>query len=268
MNLGISSYAYAWSIGVPGHVPEEPLSARQLLESASRLHVPVVQIADNMPLDKMDAGEVDALAEFAVRLGIQVEVGTRGIVPSHLQRYLALAEQFHSPILRVVIDTAETHYEPDIATDLLRSQRGAFERAGVILAIENHDRLPVSALARMVRDLGSDWVGICLDTVNSLGAAEGIGVVVETLGPSVVNLHLKDFVVLRAAHMMGFSIEGRPAGRGQLDVPWLLQSLTGYGREFNAILELWTPPEPELELTIEKEKRWVRDSIDFLSALP
>lgn len=79
------------------------------------------------------------------------------------------------------------------------------------------------------RDLGSDWVGICLDTVNSLGAAEGIGVVVETLGPSVVNLHLKDFVVLRAAHMMGFSIEGRPAGRGQLDVPGSSRALPGTG---------------------------------------
>jgi len=31
--------------------------------------------------------------------------------------------------------------------------------------------------------------------------------------------------VRRAGHMMGFEIEGRPAGEGQLNVTWLLDKL-------------------------------------------
>lgn len=265
MRLGLSSYAYTWSIGVPGHPPAHPMTGGQLLETAARLQVPVVQIADNIPLHRLPAAEIDALAELAVRLSLQVEVGTRGIGPDHLQRYLALARRFGSPILRVVIDSPEEQYSPEAATDLLRSSARAFRDAGVVLAIENHDRLPAAVLARMVCDLGTDWVGVCLDTVNSLGALEGPGVVVETLGPLIVNLHLKDFAIFRPPHMMGFTVEGRPAGRGQLDVPWLLETLAAHGRDFSAIVELWTPPEPALEQTIRKEHRWAEESLQYLA---
>ena len=136
-----------------------------------------------------------------------------------------------------------------------------------MLAIENHDRLPAAHLAAMVQDLGPDWVGVCLDTVNSLGALEGPAVVVETLGPWIVNLHLKDFTIFRPPHMMGFTVEGRPAGSGQLNVPQLLEILAAHEREFSAVLELWTPPEPSLEQTIRKEQRWVRESVEFLDPL-
>lgn len=267
MRLGLSSYAYTWSVGVPGHRPENPLTAVQLLHNAARLNVPVVQIADNMPLDRMPPSDIETLADCAQRLGIQVEVGTRGIAPPHLEQYLAFCQRFNSPILRIVIDSQQAHYTAEAATRLLRSQRRAFEQAGVMLAIENHDRLPVAHLAAMVQDLGPDWVGVCLDTVNSLGALEGPAVVVETLGPWIVNLHLKDFTIFRPPHMMGFTVEGRPAGSGQLNVPHLLEILAAHEREFSAVLELWTPPEPSLEQTIRKEQRWVRESVEFLDPL-
>jgi sugar phosphate isomerase/epimerase len=267
MRLGLSSYAYTWSIGVPGHPPRCPLTATRLVEHAARLGVEVVQIADNLPLHLMPARDIDALAARASELGIAVEVGTRGIAPDHLRRYLELAQRFGSPILRVVIDSADRQYSPGAATKLLLPHRPAFERAGVMLAIENHDRFPAAVLARMITDLGPDWAGICLDTANSLGTLEGTATVVETLGPWTVNVHVKDIVITRVPDMMGFTVTGRPAGRGQLDLPWLLSSLAAHGRDFSAILELWTPPEPELEQTIEKEQRWVDDSIRFLAPL-
>jgi 3-oxoisoapionate decarboxylase len=267
VRLGLSSYAYTWSIGVPGHPPRHPLTAMRLLEHAARLDVPVVQIADNLPLHLLPPGDVEVLAERAARLGIQVEVGTRGIEPAHLRRYLGLARRFGSPILRVVIDSAQRRYTAEEATEVLRPQRDAFTEAGVILAVENHDRLPAAALVRMVRELGPDWTGVCLDTANSLGALEGTATVVETLGPWTVNVHVKDIVIARMPHMMGFTVEGRPAGAGQLDLPWLLDNLAAHGRDFSAILELWTPPEPSIEQTIDKEQRWVEESVRFLAPL-
>jgi hypothetical protein len=35
----------------------------------------------------------------------------------------------------------------------------------------------------------------------------------------------------------------------------------------NAILELWTPPEPEIAATIAKEENWARQSIAYLRTL-
>jgi sugar phosphate isomerase/epimerase len=195
---------------------------------------------------------------------VQIEVGTRGIQPPHLKRYLDLAQRFASPILRVVVDTAEQHPSLEETIEMLRPQLADFQRAGVVLAIENHDRFSAAEFREMLRRLGSGHVGICLDTVNSLGALEGPEVVVATLAPWTVSLHVKDFTIRRVEHQMGFVIEGRPAGEGRLNVPWLLAQLQAAGRRPNAILELWPSREPTLEATIAKEHEWVARSLAYL----
>jgi len=274
MRLGISSYTYAWAIGVPEHPPARPLTATGLLDRAAGLGVHLVQVADNLPLDRLSAPQLEAFEQHATDLRVSLEVGTRGIHPDHLRTYLRLAERLRSPILRVVVDTADHHPAEDEVVETIQGLLPEFERAGVCLAIENHDRFPAKTLARIIQRMDSPYVGICLDTVNSFGAVEGPAVVVEVLGPWVVNLHVKDFVVQRASHKMGFTVEGRPAGRGQLNVPWLLQALrdqiqgrrgfTSVRVEPNAILELWTPPEQALADTMAKEEAWAAASIAYL----
>ncbi len=264
MRLGISSYTYTWAIGVPGRPPARPRGAIELLDKAAQLGVRVVQMADNLPLDRLPSVELDALERQAATRGLCIEVGTRGIELDHLRAYLRLAERFHSPILRVVVDTATHQPGEDEVVERVRALAPELERAGVCLAIENHDRFPVRALARIMERVDSRHVGICLDTVNSFGALEGPEVVVETLGPWTVNLHVKDFVIFRASHMMGFAVEGRPAGQGRLNIPWLIDQLRAMGRDPNAILELWTPPEGHLSDTIAKEEEWAAASVEYL----
>ena len=267
MRLGIGSYTFTWSIGVPGYPPDGPMNAIGLLGRAAELGVRLVQVADNLPLDQLPAGELDAFGARAGALGIAVEVGTRGIAPPRLRTYLSLAERFGSPIVRVVVDTADHHPSEDEIVDTLRAVMPELKQAGICLAIENHDRFKAAALAGVLRRIGSPHVGICLDTVNSFGALEGPEVVVSTLAPWVVNLHVKDFAIERASHMMGFTIEGRPAGQGRLDIPWLLGELRSRGRDPNAILELWTPREATLADTIAKEATWAEASVRYLRGL-
>src|SRR4051794_40193573 len=114
MRLGISSYTYVWAVGVPGYPPpQEPLTAAGLLAKAAELGVRVVQIADNLPLDRLSGSEIAKLATMAREHGLQIEVGTCGIEPEHLRAYLKLADQLHSPVVRVVIDTDTRHPSPD-----------------------------------------------------------------------------------------------------------------------------------------------------------
>lgn len=264
MRLGISSFTYSWAIGVPGHLPQRPLGVMGLLNKALDLGVRLIQVADNLPLDRVSLGELDAFQACAVQRSINIEVGTRGIAPDHLLRYLELAQRFDSPIVRVVIDTPDHHPDAEEIVATLRKVVPKFERAGVCLAIENHDRFKARELADIVNRIESRYVGICLDTVNSFGAQEGPEAVLRVLGPLTINLHIKDFAVIRTRHNMGFTIEGRPAGQGQLDIPWLLQELKRMGRDVNAILELWTPPQERLEDTIALEDAWARSSIAYL----
>lgn len=267
MKLGVSSYTFAWAIGAPGYPPAAPMNTFDLLDLAYELKVGVVQIADNLPLDQLSDSDLARLRAQADAHDIQIEVGTRGISADHLRRYLGLARFFTSPILRVVVDTRDDHPSPDEVIARLRPLLSALADADVILAVENHDRFTTDALIHIMRTLDSAHVGICLDTVNSFGALEGPAWVVDRLGPWTVNLHIKDFAVRRADHNMGFTVEGRPAGQGQLDVPWLLRQVRQHGRDFNAILELWPPPAETLDATIAKERAWAEMSVDYLRSV-
>ena len=266
--LGIGTYAFAWSIGVPGYEqPRQPMDAIDFVQRCAELGVKVVQIADNIPLHELSDESLDTLYTEVQRFGISVEVGTRGIAHEHQRRYLALAKRFDSPLLRVVIDTADHHPDPPEVIDTLKSIMPEFRAANVILAIENHDRFEARQLANIVEQVGGDHIGVCLDTVNSFGALEGPEVVIDVLGSHVVNLHVKDFRIERAGHNMGFDLYGTPAGKGMLDVPWVMSQLDRFDRDYNAILELWPAPEADMEVTCAKEQAWAEESMNYLRTL-
>jgi sugar phosphate isomerase/epimerase len=238
-----------------------------MIRWAAELGLGLVQIADNLPLSVASDAALTGIRRTALEAGIAIELGTRGIDPIHLRRMLAICGMFECRLLRVVVDTAAGQPSETEVTCALRCLAPEFERAGVTLAIENHDRFPALTLASIVEAIGSPFVGICLDTVNSFGCLEGPSHVVRSLAPWVVSLHVKDFTIGRAWHMMGFEITGAAAGRGMLDIPWLLAELRAAGRDPNAILELWPAPEADVQATVAKEQEWTRESVRYLRTL-
>ena len=111
-------------------------------------------------------------------------------------------------------------------------------------------------LEHIIQETDGEWVGVCLDTANSLGAGEGLSEVVRVLSPYVLNLHIKDVIIERVDHMMGFTVRGCPAGQGIVDITGLLQAIRQHGRCGSAILELWSNPESTIQATLKKEKQW------------
>jgi sugar phosphate isomerase/epimerase len=266
--LGLGSYACAWAIGVAGfEMPSAPMTVFDFVRFASELGLHLVQIADNLPLHLLSSTERHALRAEARTCGVDIEVGTRGIETEHLREYIDIAQEYDSPILRVVVDTATHHPTPDEIIALVGSALPELTRAEITLAIENHDRFKVATLAGILETLDHPNVGICLDTVNSFGALEGPDLVVATLGPYVVSLHVKEFIVRRLRHNMGFEVTGVPAGQGMLDTASLLKNLYGFGHDFNAIIELWPEPEAAMSTTIAKESDWVRQSTAYLRTM-
>ncbi|NEW81146.1 MAG: sugar phosphate isomerase/epimerase [Mariniphaga sp.] len=264
MHLGISSYTYTWSIGVPGSLPDKQMSASDLVDRAASFGLKLVQIADNLPLENFTDAELENLRQYAFNKGISIEMGGRCLTTEHTLKCLKAAEKLHSPILRMVIDGAG--FEPDIPLiiQIIRELLPEFESRKIRLAIENHDRLKALEFEQIIKSINSDWVGICLDSANSMGAGEGFETVAEILIPYTINLHLKDFTIQRVSHKMGFIIEGNPAGSGMLNIEDLISKLNRLGRCQSAILELWTPPEADLASTIFKEATWADRSVEFL----
>jgi sugar phosphate isomerase/epimerase len=233
--------------------------------------VGVVQFGDNMPLDGLPADELTGLKGAAARAGLQVEVGMRGFDPDLVGRYVRIAANLGSPILRLVTDTADHQPSADEIVSALRGMASRLEAAHVVLAIENHDRFPSAQLREIVERVGSPRVGICLDTVNSLVALEDPYTVVRTLADLTVNLHIKDVRARRDATGPGVVIQGAPAGEGQVDIPWVIECVRTAGRDPNAILEQWVPPAEDVAMdmaaTLAREATWAEQSVAYLRTL-
>ncbi len=265
MKLGISSYSYTWAIGVPGKMPRNPMDFTDLLAKADELGVDLIQVADNLPFDRLNSEELAEYARLAQASGIALEVGARGMTDSSLEEYIGIAERAGSSLLRFVIDGPG--YRPDLDTihGVITNACPVLAEKNIILALENYERLKAKDFVKIVERAGSDQVGICLDSVNSIGAGEGLETVVKLLAPLTVNLHMKEFTIKRIYHMMGFQVEGVPAGEGMLNIPWLLQQVGNHCR--SAILEQWVPPEPAIEDTVLKEAAWAKQSIEYLQTI-
>jgi 3-oxoisoapionate decarboxylase len=267
MQPGISSYTYTWAVGVQGSLPPEPIRAIDLINKAEIHGIGLVQIADNLPLELLSYEELAALRSNAEKRGIRIEMGGRGLTPEHTIKCLDAAAAINSPILRMVIDA--TGFEPGLDTiiSIIKELLPELKSKKIKLAIENHDRFKAREFEKIIQSAGSEWVGICLDSVNSMGAGEGFEEVSGILLPYTINLHIKDFTIRRVSHKMGIIIEGAPAGKGMLNIEELVGKLSLTGKCNSGILELWTPPESHIEKTILKEYNWAEESIKYLKTV-
>ena len=264
MKIGLGTYALAWSIGVPGFRPANPMDVYGFMQFAHDHGFNLVQIADNLPLHRFKAEELMDIVTTAKKLGIEIEVGTRGLTIENVEQYLKISATLNSSLLRIVIDQGNHQPSIDEIHSLIQELIPLLEQHNISLAIENHDRLKASEFKEIVEKANSKYIGICLDSVNSIGADEGFEYVFKTLAPYTINVHLKDYSIKRKSHMMGFDIEGVTAGEGRLPVINLINTLQKYGNCHSLILELWPPLEVDLEKTILKEQDWVKKSAQYL----
>lgn len=250
MELGIGTYTFMWSLGA------RAIDARGLLAKATEFGVRRVQFGPNAPLTE---GNVDQVAAEARRRGLTLEVGMAGLELEEIREQLELCREVGSPLLRTVLqEAAEGAPELGWIEERLAAALPYLEKAEIPLALENS----VTPAAGLESVLNGPWLGATLDTANSLAICEGWRHVVEHLAPVTVCFHVKDFIVRREKHKMGFRVEGRPAGAGQLDIPWILSKLSGHCQ--SAILELWPPEQATQEETIALEQEWAAESVKRL----
>jgi sugar phosphate isomerase/epimerase len=266
VKLGIGTYTYMWSIGFPGSEPEAPMSALDLLEKAVEMGVKVVQFGPNLPLFEMPPAALDEVLSASRKMGLELEIGARGVETPHLRRLIDFTVRCGASLLRTVPEIDGRVPSSAELTERLRAIEPQLRQAGVRLAMEN-SLMPAAAMSEALNAVSSEYLGITLDTANSLAIPEGTEQVAAVLAPWTRCLHVKDFAVTREWHMMGFRVEGRPAGQGQLNVPRLLKVLSAAGAQCNAILELWPPPQASLRETIALEHQWAEESVTYLRTL-
>jgi sugar phosphate isomerase/epimerase len=259
--VGLGSYGLSWSMGIPGYPVDSPLTIEGFVDLAAELGYDGIQIADNTPLIDLDREKRARLKDRADSHNLFIEVGGRGLTLENLDRHLEVCQDLDAELLRFVIDGPD--FEPDRAmiADLLAEAARRCADAGIPLAIENHDRFEADCFLDWIHAVDSAYLGICLDSVNSYGCGESSRSTIDTLLPATINFHLKDFSIRRQPHMLGFLIEGTPAGEGMLALPEILRRLHAIGRCKAIIVEHWTPLTETPEASARTERDWCLKSL-------
>ncbi len=265
--LAIGSYTFPWAVGVDGFVPERKMTAFDLIDLAVAFKVPVVQLGDNIPMHLFSEGELRNLKQRADQASVMLELGTRGLTKDTIIHYTAIASTLNSSFLRIVID--EAGYEPGVSEVIftINELLPVLRDRNIMLAIENHDRFSVEDLVKIISETDADQVGVCLDTANSIGAGESLRETVTGLAPYCINLHVKDIMIRRVSHKMGFIVEGTVAGKGILDLPWVIKQVLKSGRCKTVLVETWLNPERNVIETITKERKVAEDSIQYIKSI-
>lgn len=264
MKIGISSWSCPWAIGVAGYpMPDEPMGVMELLGKAAEAGAEVLQIADNLPLHALPAHALQELATAAKVSGIMLEVGTRGLQPANLLRYLEIAGTLGATLVRTLPHDGTDRPDFGDALSRLKAVQHEFETAGVALAIENHDYYPSLWLKQLIQEADSPSIGVCLDAVNNLGLGESFREVIGNLGGYTVNFHCKDYTITRKPTMLGFDVTGCPAGEGMLDLGLAQLTLRD---DISWVIESWLPWQGDIAATIELENEWLLKGSRFLKA--
>jgi sugar phosphate isomerase/epimerase len=261
MTIGLSTYAYFWQAA---DRVDDPLTLPDMIARTAELGVEVFQICDFPQVAELDGAELRRLRDLARAAGICLELGTRGVDPGHLARWLDLAGALDVTTVRSMVNTAEHRPSRDEARALLERALPHYEAAGVRIALETYEQVPTAVLTDVVAGIGSPSLGICSDPANCVAALEHPAQVVDRVAPFVLNMHVKDFRFTRQAGWVGFNLVGAPLGEGLLDYDAMVARIDPDPATVNQIVEHWLPWQGDAVTTCETERRWTEHNLSYL----
>lgn len=263
MKIGVSTYAYRWAWGEHEQL-KNPLTLFDMIDKTKQFSAEVFQICDYPLIEEMDHQALVELKEYAHSHQIELEVGTQGIEPSHLEKYVNIAKVLESKVIRTMVHDQVNSPSIEQAKQWLNSSVDLLEEAGISIALETYEPVKTKDLIEIVQDVNSEKIGICLDPGNSISELEFPDDVIRNTAPYVTNVHFKDFRFTRRAGSVGFNLLGSPVGEGQLNLEYLLETIEKHGKNVNGVIELWLPFTETIDKTIELQNQWIERSVQNL----
>ncbi|PSM44883.1 sugar phosphate isomerase [Streptomyces dioscori] len=265
MAYGISTYAYFWRFS--DRAPR-PMTLPEMLRDTASLGGQAFQICDYAPIESYDSAQLADVRATADDLGLRLELGTRGVRPAHLLKYLDMARQLDVTLVRSMLNTADHRPDTTEAVSLLKEAVPHYEDAGVTLGLETYEQVSTDDLLAVVRGVDSERLGVVLDPGNSVARLERPVDVVTATAPHVVNIHVKDFAFTRRDGWVGFTYAGCPLGEGLLDYDAMIAAVRAARPDadgINQIVEHWLPWQDEgFDATARLEDQWTQHSINTL----
>lgn len=259
--IGLGSYSFFWRQSAKN---PKPLSLIEVFTETKNLGINLFQICDYADLEIMSNQDLESAAEHAKTLGLTIELGTKGIEPWRMSKFLGLAKIFDAKLIRSMTYSSESKPSKQEAIETLKAQIMDFEQAGVVLALETYELISTKNLVDIVNAVASPNLGICLDPANVVANLENPRECVELTAKHVKNVHAKDFAFSRQEGWVGFTYGGAEMGTGLHDYSHLLAKADPRSNGVNEIIEHWLPWQGDIAKTIELEKRWTQKAIEYI----
>jgi sugar phosphate isomerase/epimerase len=172
------------------------------------------------------------------------------------------AKRAGAKVIRAVIMPGRRYETFDSAEQFRRSaDRGrqsvelaepVVAREGIRLAIENHKDHRVPERLELLKRISSEYVGVCVDTGNSIALLEDPMEVVRAYAPWAMSGHLKDMAVRE--YDDGFLLSEVPLGEGILNLSEMIGLLRRARPQIQFTLEMIT--RDPLKVPCLTEKYW------------
>lgn len=245
--VGLTVSGTSFSMGLNRAAGREPLTVRGLMDRAVELGLGGVE----PPAKLLEGEDLEALGDHAADSGLFVVLDTGGYDPRQVAPVIDMAVRVGATTVRTVVGGAKIGGDRrplagrwqlflDSVLAGLRECVEVAERAGVTLAVENHQDLASEELLWLCDRISSEHFGITLDTANPLATAEEPLDFFARVAPVVKHVHLKDYQVWPSDE--GFRLVRCAVGQGLTDFPALLDTLAaaepgvGMSLEIGALL--------------------------------
>jgi len=181
-----------------------------------------------------DEAAVRAIREHADRLGIKLQLAFGSVCPSsrsfnpqlgtleeQVARGLKASQIFGATCMRCVLGGDPERPQIDMHIEnMVKAVRGLRSRildSGVKLAVENHGGdLQSREMKRMIEAVGTDVMGVCLDSGNPVWMLEDPQMTLEMLVPYAETCHVRDSAVWKTPD--GIAVRWVNMGEGNVDI--------------------------------------------------
>jgi sugar phosphate isomerase/epimerase len=230
MRIGLSVYGTTFGMGIHPASGRAAISPQQLLDRAISAGLEGVEL----PASWLHGKDADTVARYAQKQGLFIILETEGYDPGKLAGAIDLSVRLGAGTIRTMVGGAKLGGDrrplagrwQSFLQEVLAGLREATviaERAGVNLAVENHQDLASEELLWLCESIRSQRFGITLDTGNTLATAEEPLDFARRVAPYIKNVHLKDYWVYLSEE--GYHLVRCPLGQGVVDFPALFELL-------------------------------------------
>jgi sugar phosphate isomerase/epimerase len=239
----------------------------QYLDYLHKIGIGMAQFSEGTlgvkPPGPPDEAELRKVRAYAESLGISLSAFSgRSICPTssgfnaklgpagqQIAQGLSIARILGASCMRVVLGSYRER--PAIARHLesmigvLKSVRGQIRDSGVKLALENHNAdLQAREIKVLIEEVGTDILGVCIDSGNPVMIMEDPHLTLEVLGPYILTSHIRDSLVWRVPE--GVAARWVNMGEGNVDIDGWIKKFVKIRPELPVAFENIPTAEPRI----------------------